>query len=83
MEYMSIIVPDEILNATTKCPHSFSCLEFGICGERKMCRVNYAIEPYVLALESKEPEDCTYRISYGSNQFCTCPIHFTIFRMKK
>ena len=47
---MSVTVPDEILNVTKKCPHSFSCLEFGMCGERKMCKVNYAIEPYVLAL---------------------------------
>ena len=80
---MSVTVPDEILNVTKKCPHSFSCLEFGMCGERKMCKVNYAIEPYVLALRTKEPEDCTYRINFESNQFCSCPTHFTIYQMKK
>jgi hypothetical protein len=80
---MSVIVPNEILKATTKCPHSFSCLDTGNCGEYPMCKVNYAIEPYVLALKSKEPEDCTYRINYGSNQFCSCPTHFTIYRMQK
>jgi hypothetical protein len=80
---MSINVPKEILMATMNCPHSFSCLDSGKCGENKMCKVNYAIEPYVLALRSKEPEDCTYRVNFDSNQFCSCPTHFTIYRMQK
>jgi hypothetical protein len=53
MEYMSIIVSEETLNATTKCPHSFSCLESGKCGEHNMCEVSNAIEPNLLELKSK------------------------------
>jgi hypothetical protein len=80
---MSIIVPDEILNATTKCPHSFSCLESGMCGEHKMCEASNAIEPNLLELKSKIHETCAYRITFGYYQFCSCPTHFTIFRMQE
>ena len=79
---MSIIMSEEILNATTKCPHSFSCLESGKCGEHNMCVVSNAIEPYILDLKSKEPENCAYRVCFGSNQFCSCPTHFTIYKMQ-
>jgi hypothetical protein len=80
---MSITVPNDILEATTKCPYSFSCIQSGKCGEYNMCNVSYPIEPYVLALKSKEPENCAYRINFGSNQFCSCPTHFTIYQMQK
>ena len=80
---MSVIVPKEILKATTKCPHSFSCLESGMCGERKMCEVSYAIGPYILGLKSKEPDNCTYRVAFGFSQLCNCPTHFTLYRMQK
>jgi hypothetical protein len=79
---MSFSVPKEILNATTKCVHSFSCLDSGKCGERKMCEVTYAVKPYLLDLKSKEYEDCAYRVSYGFTHYCSCPTHFTIYQMQ-
>ena len=80
---MPVTVPNEILKATKKCPHSFSCLESGKCGEHKMCEVNFAIEPYVLILKSTEPENCPYRVDFGYSQLCECPTHLTIYQMQK
>jgi hypothetical protein len=80
---MSVTVPNEILKATTKCPHSFSCLESGKGGEHKMCEVSYANKNYVLVLKSKEPEKCPYRVDFGYSQLCECPTHLTIYQMQK
>jgi hypothetical protein len=80
---MSINVSNDILNATTKCPHSFSCLESDLCGERKMCEVSYAKRHYVLVLKSKEPESCPYRVDFGYCQLCECPTHFNIYQMQQ
>jgi hypothetical protein len=80
---MSVTVPNEILKATMKCPHSFSCLESGNCGEHKMCEVGYANKNYVLVLKSKEPEKCPYRVDFGYCQLCECPTHSIIYRMQK
>ena len=80
---MSIIVPKEILDRTTKCPHAFSCLDSGKCGEREMCIVDQADGEDVLLLKSKEAASCTYRIPFGVGQLCTCPTHFYINSQQK
>jgi len=75
---MSIVVSQEILDGTTKCPYAFTCLDSGKCGEREMCGVEYANGDNVLFLESKEAASCAYRVTFGFRQLCTCPTHFYI-----
>jgi hypothetical protein len=75
---MSISLHKEILDRTTKCPHAFSCLDSGKCGEREMCEVNFAGGENVLFLKWKEASSCPYRMSFGYGQICTCPTHFAI-----
>jgi hypothetical protein len=79
---MPVQVSQEILNATTKCPHEFSCLDSGQCGKHKMCEVDQAPAMNILFLKSKENVTCPYRTSFAYSQICTCPTHFTINRMK-
>jgi hypothetical protein len=74
---MSIAISKEILDRTTKCPHAFSCLDSGKCGERERCEVSFA-GGNVLFLKWKEAANCPYRLSFGNGQICTCPAHFSI-----
>ncbi len=80
---MSITVSKELLDRTTKCPYAFTCLDSEKCGEREMCRVDYANGENVLFLKSKEAASCTYRVAFGFSQLCTCPTHFYINSQQK
>ena len=79
---MPLNVPEDILKATTKCHHAFSCLDSGQCGKHKLCEVDQAPTKNILFLKSKEHAECPYRLSFGYHQMCTCPTHFIINRMK-
>lgn len=73
-------VPKSVIEQTTKCQHNFSCLETGKCGDKEMCAVQYADGENVLFLKDKEDASCNYRMSFGYNQVCTCPVHYAIER---
>jgi hypothetical protein len=75
---MPVKVPDDILKMTTKCPHAFSCLTPGQCGEHKMCEVEDINGMNVMFLKDTKEAVCPYRARYASSQLCTCPTHYAI-----
>lgn len=68
-------MPEAVLRATTKCPHNCGCLTSGKCGDQNMCTVNYSFGNNVLMLAPDEQQPCPYRVSFGSAEICTCPVH--------
>ena len=75
---MSAKVPEHILKATTKCPHSFSCLETGTCG--KTCEVDDDACKNFLYLKNTKHTDCPYRVPFAHKQCCTCPTRYALYR---
>ena len=83
-DYMPVKVPDDVLKMTTKCPHAFSCLTLGRCGEHKMCEVEHIINiTNLIFLKDTQHADCPYRLTYGNGQICTCPTHYAIKCIKQ
>jgi hypothetical protein len=77
---MNIAVSKEIQDRTTKCPHTFSCLASGNCGNRELCEITSAVGENLLFIKPNEPRFCPYRLPFGYSQLCTCPTHFAIKR---
>ena len=76
---MIYVIPDEILKKTN-CPHHFSCLTTGKCGDKDMCEADYADGLNVLFLKAKKPAKCIHRISFGYSQMCSCPTRYAIHK---
>lgn len=75
---MKYSISQQILKKAVYCKHDFSCLETGKYCDRQMCKVDYADGENVLFLETKEPANCEYRVSFGCSQVCTCPVCYAI-----
>jgi hypothetical protein len=71
---MKVEIPDSVRRKVTQCPHDFSCLETGCCGDRNMCEVEYAYGGNVMRLASNEQMHCPYRIAFGNSQLCLCAV---------
>jgi hypothetical protein len=81
---MQYTVSEEVLRATTKCTHDFSCLTTGKCGNLTQCKVNKRFDKNMLYIENaldKEGVVCPYKVSYGSSRghICTCPTHYSVY----
>jgi len=77
-DYMPVKVSDDVLEMTTKCPHTFSCLTPSQCGKHKMCEVEDINGTNVIFLKDTQEAVCPYRLRYASSQICTCPTHYAI-----
>ena len=71
---MKVEIPDSVRRQVTQCPHDFSYIETGRCGEREMCKVAYSYGGNVMLLVSKEQVHCAYRVAFGHSQLCLCPV---------
>lgn len=74
---MALTVSDAI-RKQTQCPHDFSCLTTGQCGNHKMCPVQYAVGPNILFLKGDDFPECSYRLPFGHHQVCRCPTRYAI-----
>jgi hypothetical protein len=87
---MHYTVSEEVLRATTKCAHDFSCLTSGKCGNPIKCKVNKRFDKNMLYIESakdKEGVSCPYTTKYltaaVAGIFAPAPLIIrSIFRMK-
>jgi hypothetical protein len=75
---------DEAKTRTTKCPHDFSCLTSGKCGNLALCEILRRFDHnmlYVKTTEDKASALCPYKMVYGSRDehICTCPLHYVIY----
>ena len=81
---MTVKVPADVLNVTTKCPHKFSCLTSSDqCDDHKMCEVEHIKGTNVMFLKDTQQAYCPYKLSYGFSQICTCPTHYAIKCIKQ
>lgn len=71
---MTLEIPDSVRQKASRCPHEFGCLATGRCGEREICEVEYAYGESVMLLASKPQVGCSYGITFGHGQLCTCPV---------
>ena len=81
---MNYSVSEDVLRATTKCAHDFSCLTTGKCGNLMQCKVVKRFDKNMLYIENgkdKAGVSCPYKVSYGSSHghICTCPTHYTVY----
>lgn len=72
---MASEVSEEVLQETVKCSKKFSCLSTGVCGDPVKCQVRKVVGKNLLFLDSTEHLACSYRISFGYELVCRCPVH--------
>lgn len=73
---MNIRISDEIKSSATSCTKDFSCLS----PEKKdLCKVKKCVDEKVHFIECNEHEYCTYKISFGTEFFCSCPVRKEIY----
>ena len=80
---MTTNASDEVLKATTKCKHKFSCVETSKCGEDVLCGVNRRIGKQLLALKGKANTSCPYWMSFGGHDICRCPVHYELYTQRE
>lgn len=72
---MSIDVPAAVKREAVLCEQNCSCLQTGQCGDKEICKVDFAVGKKILFLTSNRSKSCPYRVSYGARQACICPVH--------
>ena len=80
---MNIEIPDSVRRETKCCPHEFGCLATGRCGDREICKVDYAYGGNVLRIASEKQLPCPYHVAFGYIQLCTCPIRDYLHVMER
>ncbi|MEI6807628.1 MAG: hypothetical protein WCN95_02815 [bacterium] len=68
-------VPPSVKREAVLCNHDCSCVTNGQCGDKEICKVDFAVGRKILFLTNEETIFCPYRVSYGSRQACICPVH--------
>ena len=76
---MNIKVDDNILQQTTKCKTNFSCLS----GETPPCSVENCIDNKLHFIKCASKEPCSYRVSFGYSDVCTCPVRKELYNSYK
>lgn len=81
---MKIIVPDEVLKQTTRCPNNFSCLETGSCCNFPACSVKTSYKNLdMFSVKSKHIINislCPYELSFAGEYICQCPTHAALIK---
>ncbi len=77
---MKYDIPVKVIIETMDCPHNFSCLTTGKCGDKELCRIQNNVADDISLLQTICRADCPYRKSLGSMQVCRCPTRNAIFR---
>ena len=72
-------VPDKVIRQADRCSHKHSCIETGKCGGRSMCKIEGTLNHQISFLATDEPASCNYRIFFGGQQLCMCPVRTFIF----
>jgi hypothetical protein len=69
-------IPPEIMDATTRCKHEFSCLENENFCDTELCRIDYINGENIIFLKSNKPHDCPYRVGFADQMICRCPVRY-------
>lgn len=77
---MELQISDQSRRAATECTKGFSCLT----GERKdLCVVENCINGQVYFIKCLQDGGCAYRIPFGMNHLCLCPVRKELFNEYK
>ena len=83
---MQKAVPQDILGKT-RCPHAFSCITTGKCGERDLCEGDEVCASMMLSLKAREREDlpagCSHLMPYGNGHYCLCPVRVFLHSLER
>jgi hypothetical protein len=74
---MPFKINEKTKEQTTKCPHSFKCLEDE---KSDMCSVEWCLKGNGCFLKKVKPQSCPYRIRFGNSHLCNCPVRREIYR---
>ena len=76
MNDKSIQIKEKILQNTTKCNNTFSCLS----GDKEcLCKVTGSIGFDIKDIKCKLEIDCNYCLSFGNGSLCLCPTRNEIY----
>ncbi len=70
-----IEINENILKATTKCKHGFSCLS----GKKDVCKVELSVDNKIHFIVCLDNLPCSYRIPFGYSYVCTCPVRKELY----
>ena len=68
---MALLVSDEALRATTRCPHDFDCLD---SEGYPMCPAEKLIPGNGLFVKPKKRTGDPYLVPFGTGYICNCPV---------
>lgn len=77
---MVILIDNETINKTTKCPSCLKCLNDN---NHQLCRPESPIKGYGIFIDAKESNSCPYKMSFGNGTICNCPVRYEIFKLYK
>ena len=76
---MKFSISDEIKQSTTDCKKGFLCLE----GNREKfgkVKVKECVDGKIYFLECLVETKCSYKISFGTSYYCSCPTRKELFK---
>ena len=74
---MIVKIDESTLRSTTECDKGMQCLHGA---NRPLCEVDYSVMDEVFFVHCLNNKRCSYRINFGYNLMCTCPIRKEIFK---
>ena len=77
---MALVVSEEAIRATTKCPHDFQCLD---SEGYPLCPGKHLIPGGGLFIEEGTPLVHDYKLPFGHGYICKCPTRIEVFACYK
>jgi hypothetical protein len=72
---MQLQIDKEILDQVSECPKNHQCLSGEACNCSEAETLFVGEQRFIC----HGTEQCTYKVSFGSNFFCGCPVRMIVF----
>jgi hypothetical protein len=81
---MKMMVPEEVIRETTKCPKGHACLSNGSADGFHCCHgceVDFALGKNLMFVKPNDHAAalCPYKMHYGSGHVCQCPVRYYLY----
>ena len=73
---MDILIDNETIKKTTRCPFDLKCLNNK---NHLHCRPESPIKGYGIFIDTKKSNSCPYKLSFGNGTICDRPVRYEIF----
>jgi hypothetical protein len=80
MNYMIVKIDESTVKSTTNCSKGMPCLD-GV--KKTLCEVDECVSDEVFFVKCLNNKLCSYRINFGYDLMCTCPIRKEIYKRYK